>query len=321
MSIINLLSAKNFCIYNRSIAINLGVHEAIIFGELCSEHSTREVTNQLKDGYFYSTIDNLKRNTGLSERLIRQAIKTLIDNKILDTKTMGLPSKRYFKINEIELEKWASKKISCDENGECVIPSPSGSDTPRTIKSDRAIPVKTVTALNNNELINNEIINNELNLNNKDCEIYKDREENKGKENKKEKSCRADATTVCVADSTSDKLPYKEIINYLNSKTGSNYKATTEKTRKLIKTRFNEGFNLQDFYTVIDKKTLDWLRDENMSKFLRPETLFGNKFEGYLNQKKRQLTTGDLNYSMNDFNDFIDFNSFPTYNKGDENKK
>lgn len=320
MSIINLLSAKNFCIYNRSIAINLGVNEAIIIGELCSEHSTREVTNQLKDGYFYSTIDNLKRNTGLSERLIRQAIKTLIDNKILDTKTMGLPSKRYFKINEIELEEWASKKISCDEIGECVTPSPSGSDTPRTVKSDRAIPIKTAMALNNNESINNESINNDLNLNNKDCEIYKDREENKEKENKKEKSCRANATTV-RADSTNNKLPYKEIINYLNSKTGSNYKATTEKTQKLIKARFNEGFNLQDFYTVIDKKTLDWLRDEKMSKFLRPETLFGNKFEGYLNQKKRQLNTGDLNYSMNDFNDFIDFNSFPTYSKGDENKK
>lgn len=77
---------------------------------------------------------------------------------------------------------------------------------------------------------------------------------------------------------------YKEIIDYLNTKTGASYKYTTKKTKDLIKARFNEGFTLDDFKTVIDKKSAEWINDENMSKYLRPETLFGTKFEGYLNQ-------------------------------------
>ena len=76
----------------------------------------------------------------------------------------------------------------------------------------------------------------------------------------------------------------KEIISYLNEKAGTNYKPTTKKTISLIKARFNEGFNIDDFKTVIDKKTIDWQNTE-FEKFLRPETLFGTKFESYLNEK------------------------------------
>jgi uncharacterized phage protein (TIGR02220 family) len=74
-----------------------------------------------------------------------------------------------------------------------------------------------------------------------------------------------------------------KVIEYLNSKAGTRYKPTTTNTAKSIKTRVNEGFVLEDFYKVIDNKFLDWHGTE-MEKFLRPETLFGNKFEGYLNQ-------------------------------------
>lgn len=83
-------------------------------------------------------------------------------------------------------------------------------------------------------------------------------------------------------------IPYKEIIDYLNERTGSNYKHTTKKTKDLIKARFNEGFNLDDFKIVIDKKTMEWINDKEMNKYLRPETLFGTKFESYLNQSVQQ---------------------------------
>ena len=83
------------------------------------------------------------------------------------------------------------------------------------------------------------------------------------------------------------KITIKEIegiIQYLNLKTDSHYKYTTDKTQNLIKARINEGFTLQDFKVVIDNKCEEWLGTE-FEKFLRPETLFSNKFEGYLNQK------------------------------------
>jgi uncharacterized phage protein (TIGR02220 family) len=76
-----------------------------------------------------------------------------------------------------------------------------------------------------------------------------------------------------------------EIVDYLNKKADTNYRYKTPKTRKLIITRLKEGHTIEDFKKVIDNKTDEWL-DNAMNKFLRPETLFSNKFESYLNQKQ-----------------------------------
>ena len=85
-------------------------------------------------------------------------------------------------------------------------------------------------------------------------------------------------------DRPAEKIPYAEIIEYLNIRTGSQYRPTTKKTQTLIKARWNEGFSLDDFKTVIDKKCVEWIGDKKMEKYLRPVTLFGTKFESYLNQ-------------------------------------
>lgn len=81
-----------------------------------------------------------------------------------------------------------------------------------------------------------------------------------------------------------NKAIYTEIVSYLNDKAGTKYRASAEKTKKLIHARLAEGFTLDDFKAVIDKKCAEWLGTD-YEKFLRPETLFGTKFEGYLNQK------------------------------------
>lgn len=72
-------------------------------------------------------------------------------------------------------------------------------------------------------------------------------------------------------------------INYLNKKTGKNYKPTTPNTIKHLQARINEGYNDWDFMDVIDTKCKEWLGTD-MEKYLRPETLFGSKFENYFNQ-------------------------------------
>lgn len=82
-----------------------------------------------------------------------------------------------------------------------------------------------------------------------------------------------------------DEIPYKLIIDLLNKVAGTRYRYTTEKTKKDIKARWNEGFRFEDFKHVILVKTEEWLNDPAMNKFLRPQTLFGTKFESYLNQK------------------------------------
>ena len=75
------------------------------------------------------------------------------------------------------------------------------------------------------------------------------------------------------------------IIKYLNAKAKTNYRPSSRKTKDMVRARLNEGFEVTDFKTVIDNKVKDWLNDPAMVKYLRPETLFSNKFESYLNQK------------------------------------
>lgn len=78
---------------------------------------------------------------------------------------------------------------------------------------------------------------------------------------------------------------YKNIIDYLNKKIGSSYKYSTKTTQVKINARLNEGYSLDDFIAVIDKKYDEW-KDTEMEQYLCPDTLFGTKFEKYLNQKK-----------------------------------
>lgn len=84
-------------------------------------------------------------------------------------------------------------------------------------------------------------------------------------------------------ESEVEKIPYLEIIDYLNSKSGSHYR-NTDSTRRLIHARISEGFTKDDFFKVIDNKVSSWTGSE-FEKFIRPQTLFSPKFESYLNEK------------------------------------
>ena len=84
----------------------------------------------------------------------------------------------------------------------------------------------------------------------------------------------------------------KQIIDYLNNKNNSKYKYSTKTTQDKINARLNEGYKLDDFIAVIDKKVKEWSNTE-MGVYIRPETLFGNKFESYLNQKEVKRKESD----------------------------
>lgn len=93
-------------------------------------------------------------------------------------------------------------------------------------------------------------------------------------------------------------VPYKEIITYLNEKTGKKLRWDVKSNQKEIKARFNEGYTLDDFKTVIDKKYNEWGRKptkeelqrgiKDMRIYLRPKTLFGSNFDVYLNQEQTE---------------------------------
>ena len=92
---------------------------------------------------------------------------------------------------------------------------------------------------------------------------------------------------IYTTSRNSTRVPYKEIIDYLNEKTGRNYKHKAKINQRVIKARMNEGYTLEDFKTVIDKKSVEWNDDVKMKEYLRPETLFGTKFDRYLNEETK----------------------------------
>lgn len=103
------------------------------------------------------------------------------------------------------------------------------------------------------------------------------------------------SSSLPLPDSTSEEegcgeedgsIPYAEIVAALNEAAGTSYRPTSKKTRQLIHARWAEGFRLPDFEAVIDTMSAAWLNDPKMAAYLRPETLFGTKFESYLNRPR-----------------------------------
>ncbi|MDM7475170.1 conserved phage C-terminal domain-containing protein, partial [Lactococcus lactis] len=90
-----------------------------------------------------------------------------------------------------------------------------------------------------------------------------------------------------MSDKSDDVIPYSEIISYLNEKAGRSFR-TTEAHKRFIKARWNENYKLDDFKRVVDNKVADWtgktINGQPAEKYLQPSTLFGTKFDNYLNQ-------------------------------------
>jgi uncharacterized phage protein (TIGR02220 family) len=124
----------------------------------------------------------------------------------------------------------------------------------------------------------------------------------------------------------------QKIIDYLNEKTGKKYRTSNKQTKKDIDARLKEGYVYEDFCQVIDNKSKVWSGTQQ-EIYLRPVTLFGNKFDSYLNERPQnpQLSmhqkisnhvTKAERYkhaiSEADGNGGIDFTQFVEVNEGDE---
>ena len=92
--------------------------------------------------------------------------------------------------------------------------------------------------------------------------------------------------TILSKKKEKNKYIYSEVIDYLNIKAGTSYRVNTKNTQSLINARIAEGYTIEDFKTVIDIKCKSWIGTE-WEKYLRPQTLFGSKFENYLNENKK----------------------------------
>ena len=110
MSVLELLSSSNFIAVNRTIASEVGLEAAVILGELASEYIYHRSNGNLKDGYFFSTIENLSEKTFLSAHSQRMALSKLQEKGWIDVTRKGIPAKRYIKINEQQVVEFFNNK-------------------------------------------------------------------------------------------------------------------------------------------------------------------------------------------------------------------
>lgn len=225
MGLVSLIASNNYIVVNKQLARAFGLEEALLLGELASEMEYWQQRGELQDGYFYSTIENVKDSTTLSDKRQRSALATLEAAGIVDIKLAGLPAKRHIRINEKQLALILLNNSS--ENGEASSAEMEELETPKR----RA---------NNNKPNNNKKNNNQ--------DIY------------------------------------NAVVDYLNSKAGTHYRASSKATQQHINARIAEGFTVDDFKRVVDNMWTAWKNSE-WEQYLRPSTLFGSKFENYLNRK------------------------------------
>lgn len=108
------------------------------------------------------------------------------------------------------------------------------------------------------------------------------------------KNCEAESQNLRQSNTstnTATNTDIKYIVDYLNEKAGKSFKHTSSATQKHINARLAEGFTVEDFKKVIDNQCAKW-KGNDWEQYLRPSTLFGTKFENYLNAKPGGNTNG-----------------------------
>ena len=253
---VDMLRAGGSIVLNKNMLWAIGYPATAVYSELLSRQQYFSKHDGLTDdGFFFNTIEDLEAGTSLGRYQQEQAIKVLVGVGLIEQRNAGLPMRRFFKVStdEEKVREILKKGLEKAENGAAnKFAENSQTSMPKTSKLDcRKL------ASNNTNLI-----------------ILTNKNENTLS------SCSNDREAV-----SDIKEVASEIIDYLNEKAQTRYKATTAKTRSLINARLSEGFVVGDFKTVIDKKCAEWQGTE-WEKFIRPETLFGTKFEGYLNARQ-----------------------------------
>lgn len=166
MGILQLISTSNFITVNKDLIKALGLEEAILLGELASEYDYWSTRNEIENGYFYSTIENIEEKTTLTAYKQRKCLENLKNKGVIDIQIKGMPAKRYIKINEEQVFQIFNNKLLKN----------------LTTRSEN-FSQQDIKKLNgNNNIINNNINNNIINAAEKkqNAEIIKCYEENIG---------------------------------------------------------------------------------------------------------------------------------------------
>nr|DAH52912.1 MAG TPA: hypothetical protein [Caudoviricetes sp.] len=253
-----VLSGHGFIMTSRPLAWAVGLNASVLLGELCSRQAQHGAD-------FWATNEQLGNATTLSERELRGASKRLIEAGFIKVEKKGLPARNHYTVNVDALVEFFSEDVesrdldnggddySCDDQSLRNV-SDQSSQNVATIGHETLAHIKNDS-------------NNETAKTNKHMV-------------RKEASAQRPAPSRPWNEEEGNKVA--EVVKALNEETGAHYRPTSKATMRHILARLREGFTVDDCREVIRKKSEEWSGTE-MAKYLRPETLFGSKFESYLN--------------------------------------
>lgn len=164
MILASLLASSKYIIVNKDLIQILGLNEAIILGELCSEYNYWANINKLEENeYFYSTRENIQKNTGINAHFQRIAMKKLEEKGIINTKKKGIPCKTYYRIDEEKVIEYLKKAQLLPENSDVYeVNDKTLTEEIASTSEEKQQDVNKVNT-NNNKINNNK--NNNINNN------------------------------------------------------------------------------------------------------------------------------------------------------------
>lgn len=270
------LFSKHPLLVDQDLANVIGLNEAIVLQQLNYWLHSKSAKKINDKWWVYNTYENWKKQNFpfWSVATIRRTFSSLEKKEVVVSANFnraGFDKTKWYSIDETKLNQLMSS--ACDQN-EQTISSNCADGTDQNEHTYTRDYTETTSDTNNN--------------NDKSQVTYQQSQSTK-KEDK------------------SESIPYQQIIDYLNQKTGAHYKASSKANQRLIQARWHEGYTLQDFKTVINNKAFEWQTSPKMWRYMRPATLFSSKFDDYLNANnldnaRKEPTTGGYEELLNEPN-------------------
>ena len=256
--LLTVLSGHGFIMTSRPLAWAVGLKASVLLGELCSRQAQHGAD-------FWATNEQLSNATTLSERELRGASRRLVEAGFIKVEKKGLPARNHYTVNVDAMVEFFSEDVeSCDlyncGDDESRDDKSSQNDCYQSLQNAATIGHETQAHIKNES--NNETIRTNKHI------------------VRKQASAQRPAPSRPWNEEEGAKV--SEVVQSLNEETGSHYRPTSKATMRHVLARLREGFTVEDCKEVIRKKSEEW-GGTDMAKYLRPETLFGPKFEGYLN--------------------------------------
>lgn len=211
--------------------------------------------------YCYPSIETISEYCGISERALYKYISELKEKGLLEVKRRGLGKTNLYILKRLENNDYTWERNNEEEES-----------------SVQEMNIDTEAEVNFNSVQEVKQTSDKYKRSNKDKRNKNKKREGENTSPKKEKE-----------------QMIKDVLDYLNNKTGRRFR---KDVNGFISGRIEEGYSLDDFKHVIDVKVEEWLNDDKMEAYLRPQTLFRpSNFESYYYQKKKSRRAWDTGRS------------------------